>query len=151
MATTLAASAAHNNQIVLFNDASADELMIQIRCATALGWAMTELLGRCIVLREVLEKKHLTPPDFKRPVILSPIRDQRERVRAVMGRILFLAKQLGVADCEIEDKIKKYGSFLEPSKCYTDVLNNEVNALCDGTFSPTYTETCTRINMLLFY
>jgi hypothetical protein len=151
MATTLAASAAHNNQIVLFNDASADELMIQIRCATSLGWAMTELLGRCIVLKEVLEKKHLTPPDFQRPVILSPIRDQRERARTVMGRILFLAKQLEVAGCEIEDKIKKYGSVLEPGKCYTDVLNNEVNALCDGTISPTYTETCTRINMLLFY
>jgi hypothetical protein len=126
MATTLAAEAAPNTQIGLFNEASADELMIQIRCATGLGWAMTELLGRCIVLERVLEKKHPSPPNFKHPVILSPIRDQRERARAVMGRILFLAKQLGVADCEIEDNIKKYDSALEPGKYYTDELKNEV-------------------------
>ncbi|HJT56844.1 MAG TPA: hypothetical protein VJ761_10135, partial [Ktedonobacteraceae bacterium] len=108
------------------------DLIMQIRYATGLGWAMTELLGRCIVLKRVLKIQKPCAPDFyAHTIILSPIRDQRERALAVMGRIFFLAKQLGLTDCKIEEEGSRDGS--QPDECdkyYINVLKEKVYDLC---------------------
>ena len=135
----------------------------QLRCATELGWAMTELLGRCVVYkRELIErakKKPLRIPDIEeRTVILSPIREQRERALAVMGRILFLAGKLDIADCKI-DRDCDVGTSdpeLEKSLTYIEALDKKVRALCDGMPKtiediPHIRDICAKINWLLYY
>lgn len=133
------------------------DFSIQLRCATGLGWAMTELLGRSVVFkRELIERvqknKPLSPPTFgEHTVILSPIRDQRERVRAVMGRILFLAHVLDIANCPIDPPCDD--SELMTSATFTKALDKKVRALCDDT--PKSVEEieniCAKINWLLYY
>lgn len=131
------------------------DLVMQIRHATGLGWAMTELLGRCIVLKRVLKITHPSAPDFYAgTVILSPIRDQRERALSVMGRIRFLATQCGVMKCKIEEKGHNDGSKpTEHGKYYIDVLNDKVNELCGekARTDEEYNALCVRINSLLYY
>ncbi len=137
------------------------DFSIQLRCAIALGWAMTELLGRCVVFkRELIERIQkndplLIPKFGEHTVILSPIRDRRERARAVMGRILFLASVLGISDCKI-DRPCKVGSSdheLLNSLKYTEALDQKVGELCnDGQKTAEEIEDlCAKINWLLYY
>ena len=134
---------------------SIPDLITRIQCATGLGWAMTELLGRCIVLKRLLQITPPTIPDFfAHTVILSPIRDQRERANTVMGRVFFLAKQLGVDHCKIEERGRNTGATSdEYGKCYINVLNDKVKELCgeDARTNEEYEKISVRINSLLYY
>ncbi len=141
--------------------AATSDHIIQIRYATALGWAMTELLGRCVVLKRELiaraqKDDHLPIPNFKEcTVILSPIRDQRERARAVMGRILFLAEMLGIADCKIDQHYVNGSTDpeLKLNSPYTDALNKKVGALCHDAQKTVedIKDISAKINWLLYY
>ena len=141
------------------------DFSIQLRCATALGWAMTELLGRCVVFkRELIErvqkKDPLPTPKFgEHTVILSPIRDRRERVLAVMGRILFLAGELGIADvkidrpCDIGSPNPELDHTQANAPTYTGALEKKVRALCDDMpkTMKDIEDICAKINWLLYY
>lgn len=110
----------------------ASDLIIKIRYATALGWAMTELLGRCIALISWLKANPPHSSNFKlNPVVLSPIRDPRERALTVMGRILFLANQLGVAECRIEQNNNNENVSSEFGRYYSNEANEKVRAFSD--------------------
>lgn len=80
------------------------DITTKVRYAAALGWAMTELLGRCFLIEsgyhKLPEQPQFSPDDY--PVILSPVLDPVERIWAVTGRILYLAKQLEVQECKIK-------------------------------------------------
>jgi len=132
------------------------DLIIKIRYATALGWAMTELLGRCIVLVKWLKEYPPHPPDCKNPVILSPIRDPRERALTVMGRILFLANQLGVAECKNnngENNNSETGRYYsaKANDPYVKVLEKKVRALCTFTPDEPREDIRAEINLLLLW
>lgn len=92
------AAIAENQQVTI-------DLALKVRNAAELGWAMTELLGRCFLI----ESGYHRPPDQPEfsvdyPVILSPVLDPLERICNVTGRILFLAKELQIDECKIKHK-----------------------------------------------
>jgi hypothetical protein len=163
--TASASTTSNNNQKnALVHNADWPESLdfsIQLRCATALGWAMTELLGRCVVFkRELIERIQkndplLMPKFGEHTVILSPIRDRRERACAVMGRILFLANVLGISDCKI-DRPCEIGSSdpeLLNFLTYTEALDKKVKELCNDTqkTAEVIEDICAKINWLLYY
>ncbi|HZU65979.1 MAG TPA: hypothetical protein VFA09_01770 [Ktedonobacteraceae bacterium] len=155
-ATTVTKTEQQNTDTGEADEISVSDLITQIRYATGLGWSMTELLGRCVILRRVLEIMPPHKPDFfAHTEILSPIRDQRERALAVVGRIRFLAKQLGVNGSKVveQDETPNNGYRIsENGKYYIDMLNDRVNELCSVDTKPeAYKNISASINALLYF
>jgi len=114
----------------------------------SLGWAITELLGRCFALKEG------QPADLDwtgdKLVTLQEFFTPREKIRALMGNILFLADSLGVSSCVIEHE-----NDPDNNKRYVDVLNEDVTVLVQHNLDPalgvTREQLRGKINERLFY
>src|SRR2546428_6135785 len=70
--------------------------------AAALGWAMAELLGRCFMLKDVQPGELGWSGD--KVMLLQEIYTPREKIRALMVHIRFLADALDVSSCLIDDE-----------------------------------------------
>src|SRR5258706_12845381 len=73
-----------------------------VRTAAALGWALVELLGRCFTLYQ--EVPNVIDWDTGNLVVLPEIRTPREKLRALVGHIVYLADLLDVSSFIIERK-----------------------------------------------
>ncbi|HVB75021.1 MAG TPA: hypothetical protein VNE38_15830 [Ktedonobacteraceae bacterium] len=104
---------------------SSDDTNLQqaVRDAAALGWAMSELLGRCYSLPEEM------PPDLDwsgdQLNVLQETYTPREKLRALVPYIHFLADALGLSSCTIDDS-----DDLDNSKRFVDVLEENIKQLC---------------------
>jgi hypothetical protein len=87
--------------------------------AAGLGWAITELLGRCFALTEA------QPAELdwsgNTLVAFQEMYTPREKIRALVEYIRFLAESLGVDSCVIDNE----GDH-EYNKPYIDVLEEDV-------------------------
>lgn len=142
---------------------SADDQMI--RNAAAFGWALTELLSRCFLLKPLSddEKNALNQVWSGRGLqILPPIRTDRQQIFAVFYYLRSLAEQLPhLADPVDEGAIPRLEKYLssDPTKpvditgkSYIDLIQGNIYALCNEDRDPTKSiEIRGRINGLLQY
>jgi hypothetical protein len=90
--------------------------------AAALGWAMAELLGRCFVLKDVQPGELDWSGD--KVILLQEMYTPREKIRALMVHIRFLADALDVSSCLIDDE-----SDPDNTRPYVEVLEEHVKLL----------------------
>ena len=113
--------------------------------AASLGWAISELLGRCFQLIQA------DPATFDwtgdKLMKLQENFTPREKIYALMKYIIFLADSLGVSACVIEEDPDK--------KRFVDVLHDDVRLFIqhnlDPTLGITFEQLRGRINQNLFY
>ncbi|MDQ6644416.1 MAG: hypothetical protein M3Y76_08200 [Chloroflexota bacterium] len=118
----------------------------QIVCnAASLGWAISELLGRCYQLNQ----SNPASLDWSgnKLIKLQENFTPREKLFALVKYIIFLADSLDVSACVIED---------DPAKRrYIDVLANDIKLFIhhnlDPTLGITFEQLRGRINQNLFY
>jgi hypothetical protein len=126
---------------------AADAMSLQqtVCNAASLGWAISELLGRCFQLKQANPAQVDWSGDklMKLQENFTP----REKIFALMKYIIFLANSLGVSICAIEDD--------PDNKRYVDVLYNDVKLFIhhnlDPTSNVTFEQLRGRINECLFY
>jgi hypothetical protein len=113
--------------------------------AASLGWAISELLGRCYQLNQSSPASLDWSGDklMKLQENFTP----REKLYALMKYIIFLADSLDVSACAIED---------DPAKQrYIDVLHHDVRLFIHHNLDPmlgvTFEQLRGRINQNLFY
>lgn len=90
--------------------------------AAELGWAIAELLGRCFLLQDEQPLER----DWNGSKLVAPqeIYTPREKVRALVERIHFLADSLGVSSCMIDHE-----NDPDNNRLYIDVLSEAVKLL----------------------
>ncbi len=113
--------------------------------AASLGWAIAELLGRCYILKAV------QPGDLDwsgdKPVLLQEVYSPREKIRALMVHIRFLADALGVSSCLIEHE-----NDADNARPYVDVLEENVKLLTQHDLDALTCEQLRgKINVRLFF
>ena len=93
-----------------------------INAAAALGWGIAELLGRCFVLKEAQS----TDSDWSGDKLIrfQEMYTSREKLRALIVYIRFLADSLGVSSCVLNDEQDP-----DNTKPYIEVLEEEVKLL----------------------
>jgi hypothetical protein len=113
--------------------------------AASLGWAISELLGRCFQLNPAnpVEIDWTSDKLMKLQENFTP----REKIYALMKYIIFLADSLGVSACVIED---------DPAKQrFIDLLLSDVRLFIHHNLDPssgiTFEQLRGRINQNLFY
>jgi hypothetical protein len=90
--------------------------------AAALGWAIAELLGRCFALKEAQPAELNWSGD--KLMRLQDIYTPREKIRALMVHIRFLADSLGVSSCLIDHE-----NDPDNARPYVEVLEENVKLL----------------------
>lgn len=113
--------------------------------AASLGWAIAEMLGRCYMLKEV------QPDDLEwsgdKLVLPQEIYTPREKIRALMVYIRFLADTLGVSSCLIDRE-----NDPDNARPYVDVLEENIKLLTQHNLDPlTLEQLRGKINVRLFY
>lgn len=106
----------------------------QVHYASALGWSLTELLGRCFLLDDT----PVSQADWSgaQIVALPESLSAREAIRALMEHILFLAANLNVRAITID-----YESDPDKGQFYADVIKSQVIQLCEDQFDAAKGET----------
>jgi hypothetical protein len=106
----------------------------QVHYASALGWSLTELLGRCFLLQDTPASEG----DWSGAQIvgLPESLSAREAIRALMEHILFLAANLNVRTITIDDE-----GDPDKGQFYADVIKAQVIQLCEGRFDASKNET----------
>ncbi len=113
--------------------------------AAALGWAIAELLGRCFMLKEVQPAKLDWSGD--KPMLLQEIYTPREKIRALMVHIRFLADSLGVSSCLIDQE-----NDADNGRPYVEVLEENVKLLTQHNLDAVTREQLRgKINLRLFF
>jgi hypothetical protein len=97
----------------------------QVHTAVALGWSLSELLGRCFLLQD--EPTQAETWDGAQLIALPEVNSPRESVRALMEHILFLAGGLNVGEILINSEVAP-----SPNAKYAGVLREQVIKLCSG-------------------
>ncbi len=97
----------------------AQSLEQNVHSATALGWAIAELLGRCFAMPE--EKPGEIAWDGSTLVMLQETFTPREKIQALMEHIIFLANSLEVSSCVIH-----HDGDPDDNKRFVEVLQNNV-------------------------
>lgn len=97
--------------------------------AAALGWAIAELLGRCFALKEAQSAELDWSGDEL--VTLQEIYTPREKIRALMVYIRFLADSLGVSSCLIDHE-----NDPDNTRPYVEVLEEDVKLLTQHKLDP---------------
>jgi hypothetical protein len=100
-----------------------------VRDAAALGWAIAELLGRCFVLKEGQSVERDWTGD--KLMGLQEIYTPREKIRALVEYIRFLAELLGVNSCLIDNQ-----GDPDNNKPYIDVLVEVVKQFLQHNLDP---------------
>jgi hypothetical protein len=116
-----------------------------INAATALGWGIAELLGRCFALKEAPP----TVPDWSGDKLIrfQELYTQREKLRALLVYIRFLADSLGVSSYVFSDEQDP-----DNTKPYIEVLEEEVKLLTQHNLDPAKgVALCGKINEHLFF
>jgi hypothetical protein len=113
--------------------------------AAELGWAFAELLGRCFML------KVAQPPelDWSGDILirLQEIYTPREKIRALMVEIRFLADSLGVSSC-----VLGHNNDPDNARPYVDVLGGNIEQITQhGMDEMTLEQLRGKINELLFF
>ena len=119
-----------------------------VRTAAAFGWALVELLGRCFTLPQ--QAPNVIDWDTGKLVVLPEIRTQREKLRALVGHIAYVADLMDVSSIIIERKDDE-----AVNKRYVDVLVELVTLLSQTSRDPAEAaqskEICGEINQRLFF
>jgi len=126
---------------------SADVLSPQqaVSHAAALGWAMAELLGRCFMLKDVQPGELDWSGD--KVMLLQEVYTPREKIRALMVHIRFLADALDVSSCLIDDE-----SDPDNNRPYVEVLEEHVKLLTKhNTDAQTREQLRGKVNEHLFF
>lgn len=116
-----------------------------IRDAAALGWGIAELIGRCFTLKEAPS----TESDWSGDKLIrfQEIYTPREKLRALIVYIRFLADSLGVSSCVLYDE-----NDPDNTKPYIEVLEEEVRSLTQHNLDPAKGVTLRgKINEHLFF
>lgn len=116
-----------------------------IRDAAALGWGIAELLGRCFALKEAPSTK----PDWSGDKLIrfQEMYTLREKLRALIVYIRFLADSLGVSSCVLNDEYDP-----DNTRPYIEVLEEEVRLLTQHNLDPAKGVTLRgKINEHLFF
>lgn len=108
------------------NDMSLQQTVLN---AAGLGWAIAELLGRCFLLEEVQPAELDWTGD--KLVKLQEIYTPREKIRALVVYMRFLADSLGVSSSVIE-----YENDPDNGRAYVDVLEEDVKLLTQHNLDP---------------
>jgi len=100
-----------------------------IHAAVALGWGIAELLGRCFALSEAPP----TEPDWigDKLIRFQEMYTPREKLRALLVYIRFLADSLGVSSCVLNDEQDP-----DNSKPYIEILEEQVKLLTQHNLDP---------------
>ncbi len=106
----------------------------QVHAAVALGWSLAELLGRCFLLQG--EPSHPEAWDGAKLIALPEFNTSREKIRALMDHIIFLASILIVDAIPIDSDVAP-----SPNATYSGVLRDEIKKLCSGHFDASRVET----------
>lgn len=104
-----------------------------VRTAAALGWALVELLGRCFTLPQ--DVPSAIDWDTGNLMVLPENRTPREKLRALVGHIVYLADLLDVSSFIIERKDDE-----DVNRRYVDVLSEEVALLSQVSRDPAEAE-----------
>ena len=119
-----------------------------VRTAAALGWALVELLGRCFTLPP--EVPNLIDWNTGNLMVLPEIRTPREKLRALVGHIVYLADLLDMSSFIIERKDDE-----DVNRRYVDVLSEKVSLLSqvsrDAAEAEVSKHICGQINERLFF
>ncbi len=119
-----------------------------VRTAAALGWALVELLGRCFTLPP--EVPNLIDWNTGNLMVLPEIRTPREKLRALVGHIVYLADLLDMSSFIIERKDDE-----DVNRRYVDVLSEKVSLLSqvsrDAAEAEVSKHICEQINERLFF
>jgi hypothetical protein len=117
--------------------------------AASLGWAISEMLGRCFQLNQS------EPATFDwtgdKLMKLQENFTPREKIYALMKYIIFMADSLGVSTCVIDD----VDNVDSDKKRYVDVLHDDIRLFIHHKLDPalgiTFEQLRGRINKILFY
>ena len=113
--------------------------------AAALGWGVAELLGRCFALKEAPSPESDWSGD--KLIRFQELYTPREKLRALLVYIRFLADSLGVSSCVLNDE--QDPANLKP---YIEVLEEEVKLLTQHNLDPAQDVTLRgKINEHLFF
>ncbi len=116
--------------------------------AAELGWAIAELLGRCFLLQD--EQPVERDWTGGKLVVPQQIYTPREKIRALVERIRFLADSLGVSSCVIDHE-----NDPDNNRRYIDVLSEAVKLLSQHNLDMAAAVTCEqlrgKINERLFF
>jgi hypothetical protein len=116
-----------------------------VRAAAALGWGIAELLGRCYSLKEAPP----TESDWSGDKLIrfQEVYTPREKLRALIVYIRFLADSLSVSSCVLNDEYDP-----DNAKPYIEVLEEEVRLLTQHNLDPAKGATLRgKINEHLFF
>jgi hypothetical protein len=119
----------------VFASMQAQQLARQVHTAVALGWSLSELLGRAFLLQGEAAPNALSW-DGTQLIALPEVDTDREKVRALMEHILFLADVLNVHTIQIDSDVAP-----TPGATYADELRGLVKKLCSGRFDASSGET----------
>ncbi|HET9918423.1 MAG TPA: hypothetical protein VFQ30_01180 [Ktedonobacteraceae bacterium] len=125
-ATTTAATTVATTAVVA---PPASGLQQSVHNAAELGWAIAELLGRCFTL-PVAKPVELDWSGGKL-MALQGMLTPREKLRALVEHIRYLADTLQVSDCFIDNDPDP-----DNGKRYIDVIRANVKQLCKDAFDP---------------
>jgi hypothetical protein len=106
----------------------AQQLTKQVHSAVALGWSLSELLGRCFLLENVPVQPNIAW-DGTQLIAPSEANTPREKVRALAEHILFLADILNVRAIQIDSDVAP-----TPGATYAGVVLELVKKLSAGHF-----------------
>lgn len=112
----------------------AQEQVRQVHAAVALGWSLAELLGRCFLLQG--EPEHPGAWDGAQLVALPESNTPREKIRALMEHIVFLASVLNVDAIPIDSDAAP-----GPGATYAGVLREDIRKFCSNRFDASKGET----------
>jgi hypothetical protein len=113
--------------------------------AAELGWAFAELLGRCFMLK--VAQSPVLDWSGDKLIRLQEIYTPREKIRALMVEIRFLADSLGVSSCLIE-----HHNDPDNARPYVDVLGGIIEQITQhGIDEMTLEQLRGKINGLLFF
>ena len=106
----------------------------QVHAAVALGWSLAELLGRCFLLQG--EPSHPEVWDGTKLIALPEFNTPREKIRALMDHLIYLASILIVDAIPIDSDVAP-----GPDATYSGVLRDQVRKLCSSHFDASKGET----------
>ena len=111
------------------NDSNDMNLQQTINAAAALGWGIAELLGRCFALKEAPSPESDWSGD--KLIRLQEMYTPREKLRALLVYIRFLADSLEVSSCLLDDEEDP-----DNTKPYIEILEEEVKLLTQHNLDP---------------
>lgn len=111
----------------VYQGMQAQQQIRQVQAAVALAWSLAELLGRCFQLDD--KAAHTVTWDGSQLFALPEINTPREKIRALMEHILYLASLLNVDAIPI-DSTDADGAY----STYAGVLSEQIRKLSSGDF-----------------